>query len=55
MTTKPEGQGTGIGLGIVRDVIRAHGGTTSARNAPEGGAIFTIDLPADGPETAGSA
>jgi len=51
MTTKPKGKGTGIGLGIVRDVIRAHGGIASARNAPEGGAIFTIELPAAGFDT----
>jgi signal transduction histidine kinase len=51
MTTKPAGQGTGIGLGIVRDVIRAHGGTASARNAEGGGAIFTINLPIAGADT----
>jgi signal transduction histidine kinase len=45
VTTKPAGQGTGIGLGIVRDVVRAHGGVTSVRNARDGGAVFTIDLP----------
>ena len=48
VTTKPAGQGTGIGLGIVRDVVRAHGGVASARNAAEGGAVFTIDLPRAG-------
>ncbi len=49
VTSKPAGQGTGLGLGIVRDVVRAHGGNISARNSTEGGAVFTIDLPASGP------
>ena len=45
VTTKIVGEGTGLGLGITREVVTCHGGTISARNAPEGGAIFTIDLP----------
>lgn len=45
VTTKPVGQGTGLGLGIAREVIRAHGGHIDARNRPEGGAIVTITLP----------
>jgi two-component system NtrC family sensor kinase len=53
-TTKPAGHGTGLGLGIVRGVIRQHGGTITARNPSEGGAAFVIELPigarlADGP------
>jgi len=46
MTTKPAGHGTGLGLGIVRDVVRTHGGTVSAHNGPTGGAVFVISLPA---------
>jgi signal transduction histidine kinase len=52
-TTKPPGQGTGLGLGIVREVVRMHGGTISARNDPAGGAVLTIELPdavLDGPQ-----
>jgi signal transduction histidine kinase len=45
VTTKPVGHGTGLGLGIVREVVRAHGGEIHAANQPAGGAIFTIDLP----------
>jgi two-component system, NtrC family, sensor kinase len=45
VTTKGVGEGTGLGLGITREVVTGHGGTISARNAPEGGAVFTIDLP----------
>jgi two-component system, NtrC family, sensor kinase len=45
VTTKPLGQGSGIGLAIVRDVMRAHGGTVSAYNRATG-ATFVLLLPA---------
>jgi signal transduction histidine kinase len=37
--------GSGLGLSIVRAIVQRHGGTVSAQNAPEGGAVFEIDLP----------
>lgn len=37
--------GSGLGLSIVRAIVRRHGGTVSAQNAPEGGAVFEILLP----------
>ncbi|MDQ3488254.1 MAG: ATP-binding protein [Acidobacteriota bacterium] len=37
--------GTGLGLAIVKHLIELHGGKASAANRPQGGAIFTIDLP----------
>jgi two-component system, OmpR family, phosphate regulon sensor histidine kinase PhoR len=37
--------GTGLGLSIVRHLVELHGGTASAANRPEGGAVFTIALP----------
>jgi signal transduction histidine kinase len=45
VTTKPAGQGTGLGLGIVRDVLRAHGGSIVV-SSTSNGAVFTIELPA---------
>jgi len=41
-----DGGGAGIGLAIVAAVAEAHGGTAKAGNAPDGGAVFTIMLPA---------
>jgi two-component system sensor histidine kinase MprB len=38
-------QGSGLGLAIVRQVAIQHGGSVSAANAPDGGAIFSISLP----------
>jgi nitrogen fixation/metabolism regulation signal transduction histidine kinase len=44
-TTKAHG--TGLGLAIVRQTILDHGGTITAANAPQGGAVFTVTLPAE--------
>lgn len=37
--------GTGLGLSIVKHLVGLHGGTVSARNRQEGGAVFTVILP----------
>ncbi len=37
--------GLGLGLSISRDIIHQHGGTISAKNSQQGGAIFTVSLP----------
>lgn len=37
--------GLGLGLSISRDIVQQHGGTISAENAPDGGAVFTVTLP----------
>jgi signal transduction histidine kinase len=38
--------GSGLGLSIVRAIVVRHGGEISASNAPAGGAVFTLLLPA---------
>jgi signal transduction histidine kinase len=42
--------GTGLGLAIARLVVERHGGELTVDDAPEGGARFTLVLPAGGPE-----
>jgi len=51
-TTKPTGQGTGLGLSLAYDIIKAHGGEIKVqtlhaeRYGKEGeGAEFVIQLP----------
>jgi PAS domain S-box-containing protein len=43
-STRRQG-GLGLGLAIVRHLVELHGGTVSAENRSDGGAIFTIHLP----------
>jgi two-component system, OmpR family, sensor histidine kinase MprB len=38
--------GSGLGLAIVREIAEAHGGTVSAEEAPGGGALLRLRLPA---------
>lgn len=35
----------GIGLAVCRTIVAAHGGTISAHNGPDGGAVFEFTLP----------
>lgn len=41
--------GTGLGLTICRKIMIAHGGRIVARNAPDGGAVFSLQLPPPAP------
>jgi signal transduction histidine kinase len=43
--TRSAGSGSGLGLAIARQLVHAHGGKIHAQNAPEGGAIFTLEIP----------
>ena len=45
-TTRPVGQGIGLGLSACYGIIQQHGGKISGSNRESGGAIFQIDLPA---------
>ncbi|QFY10759.1 HAMP domain-containing protein [Nonomuraea phyllanthi] len=40
-------EGSGLGLAIALENARLHGGTLTAANAPDGGAVLTLTLPRD--------
>ena len=44
-TTKPVGQGTGLGLYISHEIVRKHQGRIVQENPTEGGALFEVFLP----------
>jgi len=44
-TTKPTGQGTGLGLSLAYDIVRAHGGELKVETKEGEGATFSIQLP----------
>jgi signal transduction histidine kinase len=50
-TTKPKGHG--VGLALTHRVITEHGGTLTAANAVEGGAVFTIKIPLENTHASG--
>jgi two-component system NtrC family sensor kinase len=46
-TTKPTGQGTGLGLSLSYDIIKAHGGEIKVESTEGGGSTFIILIPAN--------
>jgi signal transduction histidine kinase len=44
-TTKPTGQGTGLGLSLSYDIIKAHGGTLKLVDNSDRGTTFHLQLP----------
>jgi signal transduction histidine kinase len=48
-------KGSGLGLSLVRHIVRAHGGDVQVESAPEKGSKFTIALPLDPSSGTGAA
>jgi two-component system NtrC family sensor kinase len=46
-TTKPTGQGTGLGLSLSYDIVKAHGGELKVETKEGEGSTFIISLPAE--------
>jgi signal transduction histidine kinase len=44
-TTKPTGQGTGLGLSLAYDIVKAHGGELKVKTKEGEGSEFIIQLP----------
>ena len=44
-TIKPTGQGTGLGLSLAYDIVKAHGGELKVETKKGEGAEFIIQLP----------
>jgi signal transduction histidine kinase len=48
-TTKPPGEGTGLGLAVSREILQTHGGNLRLEDTPGGGATFVLDIPQERP------
>ena len=44
-TTKPIGEGTGLGLSVVHGIIKSHSGSITVHDNSPCGTIFRIELP----------
>jgi signal transduction histidine kinase len=44
-TTKPTGQGTGLGLSLSYDIVKAHGGELKVESSEGEGSTFFIEIP----------
>ncbi|MFB1046955.1 ATP-binding protein [Streptomyces chrestomyceticus] len=50
-SARARSEGSGLGLAIAMENVRLHGGTMRAANCPDGGAVFTVELPLPEQET----
>lgn len=46
VTTRATDGGSGLGIFVIRGIVDAHGGAVTLENAPSGGAVLRITLPA---------
>jgi PAS domain S-box-containing protein len=53
-TTKPEGEGTGLGLAVVHGIVSSYDGTIDVESEVGVGTRFTVSFPAHAPETVGA-
>ncbi|MBF0328402.1 MAG: HAMP domain-containing protein [Nitrospirae bacterium] len=47
-TTKPTGEGTGLGLWLTYEIVRNYNGDISAKSEPGEGSVFTVSFPING-------
>lgn len=52
-STKPPGEGTGLGLFVTREIVEKLGGTMSVESQVGEGSRFTVEIPANHPEKTG--